>query len=213
MKFRGIIFDLDGTLVHTKPEYRYNVVGAVLKEFGIKPVKKYIDCFWFETNRQEIIQKNFGIEPDIFWEKFQKLENIAFREKSTRAYSDTSAIENLKEKGMKLGIVTGSPRHILEMELAFIGKGLFDSIVPSRFEHGSFPKPNPHALEKCISELGLEKKEVAFAGNSEEDILTAKNADVYSILVDRKEHSFKYSKKPDLTIASLKELEKICGVD
>ena len=205
MRFKGIVFDLDGTLIHTKPEYRYTIVGRALKALGVEPVKEYIDRFWFEGNRDALIKEHFKLDPKKFWKQYLSLENPELRKKHIHAYQDTEFLRNFKQKGAKLGIVTGSPKHISKIEISLLDQRCFDSFVLARTEHGSFPKPNPHSLEKCIAEMGLEKYETAYAGNSDEDILTARNAKVFSILIDRKEHSFSNPAKPDLKITTLQE--------
>jgi len=60
MNIKAVIFDLDGTLVHTAPVYRYMVVGDALETLGIENIfKKDIDDFWFrgEKERKRIIEK------------------------------------------------------------------------------------------------------------------------------------------------------------
>jgi FMN phosphatase YigB (HAD superfamily) len=69
-KYKHISFDLDETLVHTLPEYRYELGGEVVDKLGGKPIEdlRAIDQFWLEADRDEIIKKrlvllrkNFGI--------------------------------------------------------------------------------------------------------------------------------------------------------
>jgi len=207
MRFKGLVFDLDGTLIHTKPEYRYLIVGKTLEDLGIEPVKEHIDSFWFEGNRNELIKKHFGIEPEKFWKKYLEHENPELRKKSIRAYEDTEFLKTFKQRGKKFGIVTGSPEDIFRLEMKFLDTRCFDSFVLSRSEKGSFAKPHPHALEKCLAQLGLAKYETAFVGNSDEDIAMARNAKVFSIFIDRQEHVFESPQKPDLKISTLEELK------
>ncbi|HLD88743.1 MAG TPA: hypothetical protein VI894_00905 [Candidatus Nanoarchaeia archaeon] len=63
--YKAAIFDLDGTLVCTLPEYIYSVVKQALTNMGILsfPEEHSIDAFWFETKRDEIIRKCFLAEP------------------------------------------------------------------------------------------------------------------------------------------------------
>lgn len=79
MKFKAVIFDLDGTLVHTTPKYRYKTTGRTLKEFGKKATKDIIDKFWFEGKRDKTIKKYFGVEPKLFWNVFREKDNITLR--------------------------------------------------------------------------------------------------------------------------------------
>ena len=57
-----------------------------------------------------------------------------------------------------------------------------------------------------MSRIKTKPEETAYIGNGDEDILTARNAKVLDIIVDRKEYRLK--EKPSLKIESLQELEK-----
>ena len=52
--------------------------------------------------------------------------------------------------------------------------------------------------------LDVDMNDAVYIGNSDEDILTCKNAGIFSVLIDRKEH--KHDLKPDKVIESLYEI-------
>ena len=210
MKFNAVIFDLDGTLVHTTPEYRYKVTTQALNDFDIQVHNRLIDRFWFESRREEIIREHFRLEPDLFWQSYKKYEDLEFRKQCISVYNDIDFISDLKRSGFKLGIVTGSPPFIADIEIDLIGKHNFNSIVLQSLHKGK-PKPHPGGIEECLNKLGLTNKEVVFVGNSDEDILAAQNAKVLDIMIDRKEHEFPEI-TPSYTIESLYELRQILGI-
>ena len=136
MIYKAVLFDLDGTLIHTKPEYRYLLVGEnVLEgEFGITDYSKAdIDRFWFELNRNEIIKECFCLEPELFWKAYKKHDKMDLRRKHVEPYNDVDIIPKLKQRGYKTGIVTGAPEHVVELEIGVlektIGEENFDAIV------------------------------------------------------------------------------------
>jgi HAD superfamily hydrolase (TIGR01549 family) len=208
MKYDAVIFDLDGTLIHTKPEYRYNLVGKVLKQFGSSAEKEDIDLFWFETDRNDIIINRFKRIPETFWEEYIKLDTPAFRKPYVKIYDDILYILDLKNKNYKTGIVTGAPKIIADFEIDLIGRYFFDSIIVARSANGFKPKPDPECLLTCIRNCGIEKEKVIYVGNGEEDILTARNADVKSVYIDRNEHNG-FNIMPDYKIKTLYELDMI----
>lgn len=210
MKYKAVIFDLDGTLIHTDPEYRYKVVGDTLKELGVLSFKySHADQFWFETDRDEIIKRCFRQEPKFFWEIYTKKERTETRRRFIKAYSDIACVGKLKEAGYKIGIVTGSPEKITALEVSVLGKQNFDSVVIARRSTG-IPKPRPEGLEKCLSALGAKKQEGLFVGNAEEDVLTAKNAGILDVFLERGEYDFKLDKiQPSMIINSLYGLRSI----
>ncbi len=210
MTIKAIIFDLDGTLVHTVSEYRYAVVKKTLKELGVSSFsKKNTDKFWFGGNRNKTIREIFKVEPEVFWKVFHKHDTIEEREKHTKAYEDVDFIKELKKEGYKTGIVTGSIESIALMEIKMVGKESFDAIIITQISNGVEPKPHPSGLERCINMLGVKKDEVIYVGNSDEDIIAAKNAGVLDVLIDRNEYEIDEKIKPTYKIKTLYELKDI----
>lgn len=208
MKYKAIIFDLDGTLVHTIPEYRYKLVGKLLADLGLSASYKDIDRFWFEGDRDTIISDRFGVEPKRFWKLFRVNDNKDIRLQHTRTYNDITAIHRLREKGFTTGIVTGAPTHIAELEIRLIGESYFNSIVCAHEDNGFRIKPDPHGLIECMDRLGVSNNEAVYVGNADEDIQAAKNAKVLDILIDREEHIIS-GVEPTFRIKSLNEIYRI----
>jgi phosphoglycolate phosphatase-like HAD superfamily hydrolase len=203
---KSFIFDLDGTLLSVKPEYRYQLLAAVLAEFGKTISKDHIDRFWFMPNRETLLIQ-WGLNPDKFWNTFRKHDLPKKRKPYTIVFDDISYLSQLKKAGHKLALFTGSPPAIAEMELGLIDRSVFDAIVIASPLTGITPKPHPMGATECLRLLGSERMDTIYVGNSDEDILTARNAAIYSVLIDRGEH--KHTLVPDAIISSLAELQKL----
>ena len=209
MKYTSFIFDLDGTLIRTNPEYRHLVVGKVLKELGVSGSKRDIDRFWFEGERSSFIRERFGVKPKAFWDLYNKYESVELRRKYVSPYSDIDVLERIKENGYRTGIVTGAPPEIAEMEIKLLGPENFDVVVITTVSDNVKSKPHPHGIELCLKSLSTTKKETIYIGNSDEDVLAAKRAGVLDIFINRSEHPFDLEKlKPSFVIESLHELEQ-----
>ncbi len=206
-KYTHISFDLDGTLVHTMPEYRHAIVPQVVRELGGSINHPYaIDRFWFETGRNEIIQKEFNLDPDIFWERFNMLETVENRALHTWAYDDVEpCLRELKKHGKIISVLTGAPQHIARMELAKLNDIQID-IRLSLKESGYEYKPHPGSLLSTMKTLGVGAHETVYIGNSNEDAYYAQNAGVDFIYLERKEHEFDLKDYAIATIHSLAEL-------
>ncbi len=213
-RFRAVLFDLDGTLVHTAPEYKYKIVGLTLQELGIPiPANSHIDTFWFEHDRNSVIRQLFGTEPEVFWKIYLKYEemNAELKGRLTSAYDDTIFIQNLRRTGIKTGIVSGAPIKSINMSIELLGKKNFNVVVRSQPSSGIKPKPDPHGILECLKQLSVQPKETVFVGNGPEDVQAAKAAGVYDVLIDRSEYNFPYA-NPSLKIKSLRELGKLFGL-
>ena len=212
MKYEAIVFDLDGTLIHTAPEYRYIIVGNTLKDLGVSASNKKIDKFWFEKERNKIIKNEFGVkEPQRFWEKYDIYEKTDLRKNFVKAYEDINFNKELKNRGYKLGIVTSAAEHIVDIELELIGKKYFDAVIMARSSNGIIPKPHPQGLLKCLDELKVNPEKSIYVGNAEEDLICAEKANVLGVIILRNEYKFK-NINSCFTISSLDKLEKILSL-
>ncbi len=203
-----MLFDLDGTLVHTDYRHREIVVGNTLAGFGKSASHEDIDKFWFEGGRDKIIKDVFGVNPSEFWDIYRNFDTVSLRKKYTRPYDDTNSIVWLRNRGYKTGIVTSAPLEMSELESKMIGKDLFDCIIVAHIDNGFQPKPSPQGIYECLEKLGVGKKDAFFVGNSDEDVYASRNAGVIDIFVDRGEHKFA-DLYPTIVIESLDLLKYI----
>ncbi|RLI98117.1 MAG: hypothetical protein DRP00_02665 [Candidatus Aenigmatarchaeota archaeon] len=207
---KALIFDLDGTLVYTLPSFKYEVMVKTLSELGMNVFRKdEIDEFWYGTDRDKIIEKYFRVEPQRFWEIFSKYNKPERRVEYTEVYEDVHVLRSLKEKyKLKLGIITSNPYPIAKKEVELLEReGIeFDSIVTPNYPEEK-PKPNAKLVERCLKELGVEKKDVVLVGNGKEDWLLAKNAGIPFILIEREDNKLEIEGNCE-KIKSLYELEK-----
>ena len=157
-----------------------------------------------------IIKEHFGLEPEMFWKLYRKYDTLGLRKRFTGLYDDIDFIGELRMHGVKTGIVTGAPAHITSLEIDMIGKENFDAIIIARASMGIRPKPDPHGIEECLNQLTVQKDDAVYVGNSDEDIMTARNARVFGVLLARGEHQFS-SIQPSLTIRSLYGLRELLG--
>jgi phosphoglycolate phosphatase len=206
-KYKHISFDLDGTLVHTVPEYRRRIVPIVVNKLGGRINEpNIIDRFWFESGRDKLIRSEFKLDPHEFWDLFRKIDTPDERSKHTSAYPDAEeAIKKIKKKNKIVSIITGAPHWIAEMEikkLNDIEHNLYLSIHGSGFK----PKPDPLSFQHALDKLSAKPEETLYIGNSSEDAHYAKNTGVDFLYLERKEHKFDLREYSIGTIYSLSEI-------
>ena len=188
MKYNAVIFDLDGTLVYTDPECVYYMVGQSFLDFGKNLSKSEIENFWFDHKREEFIKK-LGINIEDFWKNYNRYDTPELRKEYLKPYEDTDFIRELKLNGYKLGIVSGAPRHIINLSLELLGKENFDAVVRSQLESGIKPKPDPQGIEECLKIMKIKNYDSVSVGNGDEDTLASRAAAVEDVLILRHEHN------------------------
>ncbi len=193
MSYKAVIFDLDTTLIRLDSDFKYTIVGTILKDIGIincyeevYSLRNSVDKFWFGPQRDTVIKEEFNLDPDLFWRLYEKYDTVGLRRQFVEPYYDVNFISQLRAKRYKTGIVTLAPKHITDYEVRILGQR-FDSVVSAHFNGGIKSKPDPEGLIACLGELNVYNNEAVFVGDSDEDLLAAKRANIDFIHIMRKE--------------------------
>lgn len=205
---KGIIFDVDGTLIHTKIEYFYESIKSVLAELGGNFSTDKVDLFVRgskHTSRNKIIAQEFGVDYGEFielWRKKYGRFNVARKYKSV--YSDVkSVLDELRTRGIRMAVVTDAHHDICYPQLDhFIGCGYFSEIISTQEIKNMENKPAPDGLIECMRRMNI--SDALYVGDSESDIIAAQRAGIESIWIDRGEHTIDV--EPDRVIKTLYEL-------
>ncbi len=177
MALRAVVFDLDGTLVHSAPDLHAAALrmltdlgrGAVTLEqvtgFVGNGVPKLVErCLRASGGLPddggaaalEIFSGHYGRSPTEL----------------TRPYPGVTAmLETLANAGLAMGICTNKPEaashQVLgDLDLArFFGSVVGGDTLPVR-------KPDPAPLDRCLSELSAGRTDAVYVGDSETDAAT-----------------------------------------
>jgi phosphoglycolate phosphatase len=207
---RVFIFDLDGTLIDSKLDLALSV-NATLEHFNFKPLP-HEEIFGYigqgapmlvrralgHTTDDTLVQA--GLEFFLSYYREHMLDN-------TVAYPGVrEGLAELAAAGRILTVLTNKPErfscHILE------GLGLADYFAQV-YGGNSFErkKPDPIGIETILRETGEEKDRALMVGDSEIDVLTARNAGIRVCGVNYGLGSHLLDEyPPDVRIDSLTEL-------
>ncbi len=183
---RGIVFDLDGTLVHSSIDFN------IMKKRMIKfLVDNGIPEGFFTPNQTTVVimalseqffRENGHSEKEIS-RLCNSLEEI-MNQGELEAISDVSEIEDVQKalKSLindryKLAVLTRSHHTYAVKVLKKIGVFENFDLVLGRGETPK-PKPYPEALEHTAKLLRLNLKEIIFVGDNHIDASSSANADV-----------------------------------
>lgn len=203
---KGILFDLDGTLVDTN-ELIIKSFQHTFKEFlKINVERQEILNFFGEP--LYVTMKRYGGDMEDELTKFYMKYNMEVHDIYTKHIRGAlEGIKLLKEKGYKLAIVTSKRKKAAVKGVKFAGMYKYmDTIVTP--EDTKEHKPNPQPVYKACEILKLEPSECIMVGDSSYDILCGKNAGAKTALVnytvlDREEL---LKLEPEYCIDSIEEL-------
>ncbi len=182
---KGIIFDLDGTLLNTIEDIN-NALNFILEKNGFSkrtiPQTKLslgsgsmhlIKTSLPSTVKEEVLLKVHS----EYQEYYQKNNDIL-----TRPYDGIiDALKDLREKGLKLAVVSNKDDHDVKILNQNKFLGLIDIAIGAR--SGKPVKPSPYLVSIALEKMQLATNEVIYVGDSDVDILTAKNANIQMITV------------------------------
>jgi phosphoglycolate phosphatase len=183
---KGIIFDLDGTLIHTSINFTVMKERMIsfLEENGVPEgclTPKQTTVVIIATCERILHEK--GIQQEEIDNVNRTLEEIMNRgeldaiQGITEINGVRNALQELREAGYKLAVLTRSHHAYAVEALKKIGAlDLFDVILG----RGETPKPKPYreALEHTAMLLDLDPMETIFLGDNHIDASSAVNAEV-----------------------------------
>lgn len=185
MSIKCAIFDLDGTLVDSLVDLT-NSMNHGLQKLGM-PTHQPSDCLKMIGHGKENFAKN--ALPQDKKHLTGQLVNLAWHHYCDNCCIDTKPYDGIiemlnyyAEKGVKLAILTNKEQMVARKiaDFCFPDHDFFDVIGEV---NTIAPKPEPDELLKLIDRMGFDKTQTIMVGDSEADIKTGKNADVYTVAV------------------------------
>lgn len=211
---KTIIFDVGGTLVDG-PDLFMTISDKIKKIYGldvrnelIEEFEKYHVASEFYTVKNILdritvrILKKRGINnPKIDSSEVYK---DVFINKSTLFDESKDILDFLKKVGIYLMIVSDADSDVLVPELKKLGiYHYFDEIIIS--SDINCYKTSKRIVDYINPKIRTPKNQILFVGDTDTDMGAAKNLEVKSVFINRKNKE----KKGDITINSLSELKKL----
>jgi len=209
LKVKGILFDLDGTIVDSREAY----LEAVKTAF--KMTEQRIVDAKIVTEIPKRLEQNLPIKDllkGIGVQKFLDVYlNAYYQNTSTKTKPIPEISGTLKKlsKKAKLALITMRyvPKENVIKELEKFGLAKYFQYVITALDTRD-PKPSPEALIKCAKQFAIQMCECVVVGDSVADIRAGKNAGAKTVAVlsgifSREELE---SEKPDLILESVNQL-------
>jgi len=176
-----VIFDLDGTLVDSKEDLALSV-NAMRERMGLPALPHDVIASYVGHGVTALVRRALGAEAsDESVEKGMTIFLDYYREHMldhTTLYPGVrGALEQLG--GRTLAVLTNKPVRFSREMLERLGLApLFAAI----YGGNSFPqkKPDPVGVEKLMADTGARERQTLMVGDSDTDVLTGRNAGVWT---------------------------------
>jgi N-acetyl-D-muramate 6-phosphate phosphatase len=186
LPLRGVLFDLDGTLLDTAPDM-HGALDLLMQEQGLQPLPFAAVRNHVSHGSQALVQLGF---PDVDEATGRQLKQryldlyAANLCRATALFPGMAqALEAMEDRGLRLGVVTNKPAWLTEPlldalaltpRLAAIVSG---DTLPQR-------KPAPEPMWLAARQAGADPRHLVYIGDAERDIAAGRAAGMYTLIAD-----------------------------
>lgn len=212
MKFKGLVFDFDGTLANLTIDFekikrKILLLAEIFFEYRVEGLEGYplLECIEELTNRLKMkdldLSKEFNTRCRLI---LVDMEMRAARRGSLFPYTK-QVLMNLRQGGIKLGIITRNCTPAVKIVFPDL-----DDYVDFFLTREDVPKvkPDPVHVSEAIKRMDVQSEQVLLVGDHPIDILCAKRAGIKSGAVASGNSSFEElrASNPDFIETDIRNL-------
>lgn len=183
MRYKTVLFDLDGTLLDTLEDMT-DALNRTMRLFGLpertlKEVRSFVG-----NGARRLIELASGAEGERLEEilaVYKKDYDENYLIKTAPYPGILELLGTLQREGVKTGVVSNKPDSTVQELSAALFQGLADVSVGEKA--GIRRKPAPDTVLAAMEQLGAKPEDTVYVGDSEVDIATAKAAGIPCISV------------------------------
>jgi len=182
---KAVIFDLDGTLSYTLDSISYSG-NLALEELGFAALPKDDYKYFCGDGSDELVKRVLAASGDTEYTRYTELRRAygkffrQYADYNVRPYEGMpEAIAALKEKGLKLAVLSNKPHpQTIEVVHKLYGD-VFDYIQGNTPEINR--KPSPDGAFIIAKELGIDTSEFLYVGDTATDMQTGNSAGMKTV--------------------------------
>ena len=179
MQLRAVLFDMDGTLLDTAPDF-IAVCQAMLAAHGRPPIDAQRIADVVSGGARAMVAATFDMDPEA--DGFETL-----RQDFLDRYQDHCAVysrlydgmpellESIERANLIWGVVTNKPVRFAEPIMQQLGLAERSAVLVCP-DHVTNSKPDPEPLLLACSQLGIDPAQVLFIGDDLRDIESGRAA-------------------------------------
>lgn len=168
MKYKAIVFDIDGTLLDTARMNILPLMEVLKKETG--KVYAYDDLTYLLGFSGTVTLKKMGIKDEdnerVLQEWIQMIQKSGIV--STPYDGILDLLNELKSKNVTMGIVSSKEQKQYQFDM--VNNHLdhyFEAVILA--DDTKLHKPNPDPILACLKKLNMEPKDILYIGDSDAD--------------------------------------------
>ncbi|MEA4916378.1 HAD family hydrolase [Proteiniphilum sp.] len=184
MNCKGIIFDLDGTLVDSIEDIA-NAMNRVLAENGfpehsLAAYKIFVGRGLLNLTRRalpETVQDEGTVK--ACYQRMTEVYNDHCIEKTKPYDGIMPLLDELQSRGFKLAVFSNKADQFTKKIVQVLMPGYFDRVAGMTVEE--LKKPNPACALQISEDMGVSPGEILYLGDTGIDMETASNAGMYAV--------------------------------
>lgn len=185
MKYELVIFDLDGTILDTLEDLKNSTNYALTKSFyevrTMDEVRSFVGNGIGKLIERAVPENSSEEEVSKVLADFTE-HYASHCADNTKPYDGIiEVITEIRNRGYKTAVVSNKADFAVQDLCNKYFPGLFDFVVGER--ENIKRKPAPDSVKEVLKELDVKRKKAIYVGDSEVDIMTAKNAHISGISV------------------------------
>ncbi len=211
MKFKAVIFDMDGVLIDSEPLWEETEI-KLLKSKGIDYDPFFRDKVigLSQIDSSKAIIREFGVDcspGELISRRMEILLQI-YEKKLTMFDGAKPLVEKLKNRGLKIALASSSPMRVIDYVLEkFSIRALFNTVVSGDCVPSGKPAPDIYLL--AAEKIGALPSECVAVEDSARGAMSAVSAGMFCVAVPDKRLKAEEFEICDAVCGNIREVEKL----
>ncbi|RMQ46999.1 Phosphoglycolate phosphatase [Pseudomonas cichorii] len=179
MRLRAVLFDMDGTLLDTAPDF-IAISQAMLADRGFPAVADKLIRDEISGGAKAMVAATFAMSPSDPAFESLRLEFLERYQRDCAVHSRlfdgmAELLADIEKSGLIWGVVTNKPVRFAQPIMEQLGLAERSALLICP-DHVTYSKPHPEPLILACSQLDLDPASVLFVGDDLRDIESGRDA-------------------------------------